>query len=51
MNYDTSKIGLGCLLMQNDKVITYGSRQLKVHKRYNPNYNFELAIVVFSLNI
>ena len=29
---DVSRQGLGCVLMQNDKVITYASRQLKKHE-------------------
>lgn len=29
--FDASRVGLGCALMQNDKVIAYVSRQLKVH--------------------
>ena len=28
---DASKQGLGCVLMQNDRVIAYASRQLKKH--------------------
>ncbi|XP_058185830.1 uncharacterized mitochondrial protein AtMg00860-like [Rhododendron vialii] len=30
---DTSKEGLGCILMQSGKVVAYGSRQLKNHER------------------
>ena len=30
---DASKLGLGCVLMQNGKVIAYGSRQLKSMKQ------------------
>jgi hypothetical protein len=29
---DASRIGLGCVLMQEDRVIAYGSRQLKKHE-------------------
>jgi hypothetical protein len=29
--YDASKHGLGCILMQERKVIAYGSRQLRPH--------------------
>ena len=29
---DTSKKGLGCVLMQNDKVVAYASRQLKSYE-------------------
>lgn len=32
----TSKVGLGCVLMQNGKVIAYPSRQLKVHEQNHP---------------
>ncbi|WMV09418.1 hypothetical protein MTR67_002803, partial [Solanum verrucosum] len=30
---DASRIGLGCVLMQNGKVISYASRKLKVHEK------------------
>ncbi|KAD0325810.1 hypothetical protein E3N88_44451 [Mikania micrantha] len=30
---DASNLGLGCVLMQRDKVIAYASRQLKVHEK------------------
>ncbi|KAF8391725.1 hypothetical protein HHK36_021959 [Tetracentron sinense] len=30
---DASHVGLGCVLMQHKKVITYASRQLKEHER------------------
>ena len=33
---DASGVGLGCVLMQNDKVIAYGSRQLKDHEKKSP---------------
>src|SRR5687767_15290622 len=48
---DASKIGLGCVLMQNGKVIAYASRQLKVHERNYPTHDLELAAVVFALKI
>jgi hypothetical protein len=35
---DASRIGLGCLLKEEGKVITYGSRQLKKHKRNYPTH-------------
>jgi hypothetical protein len=46
---DASHIGLGCVLMQNGKVIAYGSRQLKKHERNYPTHDLELAAVVFAL--
>ena len=48
---DASRVGLGCQLMQNRKVTTYASRQLKVHERNYPTYDLELAVVVFALKI
>ncbi|WMV33217.1 hypothetical protein MTR67_026602, partial [Solanum verrucosum] len=33
---DTSRMGLGCVLMQHSKVIAYASRQLKVHEKNYP---------------
>jgi hypothetical protein len=46
---DASRIGLGCVLMQDGKVIAYGSRQLKKHKRNYPTHDLELAAVMFAL--
>ncbi|WMV38677.1 hypothetical protein MTR67_032062, partial [Solanum verrucosum] len=40
---DASRVGLGCVLMQNDKVIAYASRQLKVHVKNYPTRDLELA--------
>ena len=37
--------------MQDDKVIAYASRQLKVHEKNYPTHDFELAAVVFALKI
>ncbi|WMV14113.1 hypothetical protein MTR67_007498 [Solanum verrucosum] len=48
---DASRIGLGCVLMQNRKVIAYASRQLKIHEKNYPTHNLELAEVVFALKI
>ena len=44
-----SKNGLGCVLMQDRKVIAYGSRQLKPHEVNYPTHDLELAAVVFAL--
>ena len=49
--YDASKEGLGCVLMQNDKVIAYASRQLKEYEQLYPTHDMELAAVVFALKI
>ncbi|GJY08141.1 retrotransposon protein, putative, ty3-gypsy subclass, partial [Tanacetum coccineum] len=48
---DASGIGLGCLLMQRDKVIAYVSRQLKNHEKNYTTYDLELGAVVFALKI
>ena len=46
---DAPRQGLGCVLMQNDKVIAYASRQLKKHEQNYPTHNLELVAVVFAL--
>nr|GFA54082.1 putative reverse transcriptase domain-containing protein [Tanacetum cinerariifolium] len=48
---DTSRLGLGYVLMQRGKVITYASRQLKIHKGNYMTYDLELDAVVFALKI
>ena len=48
---DTSRQGLGCVLMQNCRVIAYASRQLKKHEQNYPTHDLELAAVVCSENI
>ena len=48
---DASRVGLNCVLMQRDKVISYSSRKLKVHEKNYPTHDFDLAVVVFALKI
>ena len=48
---DASRVGLGWVLMQGDKVIPYASRQLKVHKKNYPTFDLELAEVVLARKI
>ncbi|XP_075475586.1 uncharacterized protein LOC142506600 [Primulina tabacum] len=48
---DTSKLGLGTVLMQHDKVIAYMSRKLKIHDKNYLTHDLEIAAVVFSLKI
>ncbi|GJT39492.1 putative reverse transcriptase domain-containing protein, partial [Tanacetum coccineum] len=43
--------GLGVVLMQNEKVIAYASRQLKIHKKNYTTHDLELGAVVFALKI
>ncbi|GJY40556.1 putative reverse transcriptase domain-containing protein, partial [Tanacetum coccineum] len=46
---DVSHKGLGVVLMQNEKVIAYASRQLKIHKKNYTTHDLELGAVVFAL--
>jgi hypothetical protein len=48
---DTSKKGLGCVLMQNENVIAYASCQLKPYEQNYPTHNLELAANMFALKI
>ena len=48
---DASRQGLGCVLMQRDRVIAYASRKLKKHEVNYPTHDLELATVVFALRI
>ena len=36
---DASRQGLGCMLMQDGKVVAYASRQLKVHEKNYPKHD------------
>ena len=46
---DASGDGLGCVLMQQGRVIAFGSRQLKVHERNYLIHDLELAAVIHDL--
>ncbi|GKC54672.1 putative reverse transcriptase domain-containing protein, partial [Tanacetum coccineum] len=48
---DASHKGLGEVLMQNEKVIAYASRQLKIHEKNYTTHDLELGAVVFALKI
>jgi hypothetical protein len=48
---DASGIGLGCVLMQEGRVIAYASRQLRRHEEHYPTHDLELAAVVHALKI
>ncbi|GJR20134.1 putative reverse transcriptase domain-containing protein [Tanacetum coccineum] len=48
---DASHKGLGAVLMQNEKVIAYASRQLKIHEKNYTTNDLELGAVVFALKI
>ena len=47
--FDSSRVGLCCVLTQRDKVIAYATKQLKVHEKNYTNHDLELAAMVFSL--
>nr|GFB47098.1 hypothetical protein [Tanacetum cinerariifolium] len=47
---DSHKV-LGVVLMQREKVITYASRQLKIHEKNYTTHDLELGSVVFTLKI
>jgi hypothetical protein len=49
--YDTSGSGLGCVLMQEGRVIAYASRHLCRHEEHYPTHDLELAAVVHALKI
>ncbi|CAA0817348.1 Uncharacterized mitochondrial protein AtMg00860, partial [Striga hermonthica] len=48
---DASKMGLGCVFMQQGKVVAYASRQLKPHEQKYPTNDLELAAVFHALKI
>ncbi|GJT15502.1 putative reverse transcriptase domain-containing protein [Tanacetum coccineum] len=48
---DASHKGLGAVLMQNEKVIAYALRQLKIHEKNYTTHDLELGAVVFALKI
>jgi hypothetical protein len=43
--------GLGCVLMQDDHVVAYASRQLRKHEEKYPTHDLELAAMVHALKI
>ena len=49
--YDAALMGLRGVLIQNQKVVAYASRQLKVHERNYPTHDLELAAIVFVLKL
>ncbi|GKF21221.1 retrotransposon protein, putative, ty3-gypsy subclass, partial [Tanacetum coccineum] len=48
---DTSRKGLGAVLMQRKNVIAYGSCQLKNHEKNYTTHDLELGVVVFALKM
>jgi hypothetical protein len=50
MYCDACYTGLGCVLMQEGRVVAYSSRQLKVHEKNYPIHDLELAAVQYWQN-
>ena len=48
---DASHSILGCVLMQDGRVVAYASNQLKNHEINYPTHDLELAVVMFALKI
>jgi hypothetical protein len=48
---EASHQGLGCVLMQEGRVVAYASRQLRRHELNYPTHDLELAAVVHALKI
>ncbi|GKD80899.1 putative reverse transcriptase domain-containing protein, partial [Tanacetum coccineum] len=46
--YDASHKGSGAVLMQNEKVIAYAPRQLKIHEKNYTTHDLELGAVLLS---
>ncbi|GJT00410.1 putative reverse transcriptase domain-containing protein [Tanacetum coccineum] len=46
---DASHKGLGAVLMQNEKVIAYASRQLKIHEKNYTTHDLELGAVELNM--
>src|SRR5438105_843546 len=48
---DAFRSGLGCVLMQDGRVIAYASPQLRKHELNYPTHDLELAVIVHALKI
>ena len=48
---DASRLGLGCVLMQEERVMAYASRQLRKNELNYPTHDLELAAVVHAMKI
>jgi hypothetical protein len=46
---DASYTGLGCVLMQEGRVMAYSSQKLNIHERNYPTHDLELVVVVHTL--
>jgi hypothetical protein len=48
---DASGTGLSCVLMQDNRVITYASRALRPHEQNYPTHDLKVAAVIHALKI
>jgi hypothetical protein len=48
---DASGTGLGCVVMQENRVIDYASQALRPHEKIYPTHDLELAAVVHALKL
>ena len=46
---DACGTGLGAVLMEEGRVVCYGSRQLRTHEKNYPTHDWELVAIVFML--
>ena len=46
---DASRLGLGGVLMQDGRVVSYASRQLRPHELNYATHDLELAVIVHAL--
>jgi hypothetical protein len=48
---DASGTGLGCVLMQDNRLIAYASRALRPHEQNYPTHDLELSVMVHALKM
>jgi hypothetical protein len=48
---DASGTGLGCVLVQENRVVAYASRALQPREKNYPTHDLELAVVIHALKI
>jgi hypothetical protein len=48
---DASGTGIGGVLMQYGRAITYASQQLRCHEEHYPTHDLELLVVVHTLKV
>jgi hypothetical protein len=49
--YDASDLGIGRVLMQDGRAISYASRQLQCHEEHYPTHDLELLAIVHTLKV